>query len=202
MDTAKVRLSKEEMELVTQSNWILTKNQILKKGQQLLGNVQIRLQQLLPEHSWLPEEIINSSPKISRGENYNGLPWLILDYPRYFNKEDVFAIRNFFWWGNFFSSTIHLAGTYKIRHENKIIDAFKLFKENDFYFCINEDQWEHQFEKENYEPVSAFNLSSFEKMIREKSFIKLAKKVPLEEWNDVEKKMVETFSQLMNALKD
>jgi hypothetical protein len=202
MDTAKVRLSKEEMGLITRSDWILTKNQILKKVQQLLSDVQVQLQQLLPEYSWLQREIINSSPKISRGENYKGLPWLILDYPRYFNKEDVFAVRNFFWWGNFFSSTFHLAGIYKVRYKNKIIDSFEMLKKNDFYFCNNEDQWEHHFETENYEAVSAFNHSSFEKMINEKSFIKLAKKIPLEKWNDVEEKMVETFSQLMNALKD
>lgn len=202
MDTAKVRLSKEEMELITRSDWILTKNQIVKKVQQLLSDAQVQLQQTLRVYSWLPAEIINSSPKISRGENYKGLPWLILDYPRYFNKEDVFAVRNFFWWGNFFNSTFHLAGQYKIRYGEKIIDAFEMLKENDFYFCIHQEQWVHHFEAGNYEAVSASDRFSFEKIINEKSFIKLAKKIPLEEWNDAGKKMVETFSQLMEALKD
>ena len=68
---------------------------------------------------------LNSSPKISKGENYKGLPWLVLDYPRYFNKEDIFAIRTLFWWGNFFSITLHISGKYKMRYEKKIIDSFE-----------------------------------------------------------------------------
>ena len=60
----------------------------------------------------LPEEVLIQSPKISRGENYNGLPYVMLDYPRCFGKEDVFAMRTMFWWGNFFSITWHLKGKY------------------------------------------------------------------------------------------
>jgi hypothetical protein len=202
MDTAKVRLSKEEMELIIRSDWILTKNQLLQKVNLLLSGVQIHLQPLLSTHVLLPEEIITSSPKISKGENYLGLPWLILDYPRFFNKEDVFAVRNLFWWGNFFSTTFHLAGRYKTAYETKINDSFELFKENDFYFCINEDQWEHHFETGNYAPMSVFTHSSFKEMISKKTFVKLAKKIPLEEWNNVEKKMVAISSQIINALKD
>lgn len=202
MDSAKIRLSPEEMELITGSEWILTKNQILQKVKQLLSDVQIELQRLLPTYISLQAEIINSSSKISRGENYKGLPWLVLDYPGYFNKENFFAVRNLFWWGNFFSSTLHIAGEYKMRYEKKVIDAFELLIRNDFYICINEDQWEHHFETDNYLAVSAFNRSSFEEMISKKSFVKLAKRIPLEQWNDVEKKMVEIFSQLINTLKD
>ena len=42
------------------------------------------------------------SGKISRGENYRGLPYLILDYPAYFSQKDIFAFRTMFWWGHFF----------------------------------------------------------------------------------------------------
>ena len=58
----------------------------------------------------LPEAVIQSSPKITRGENYQLLPYVILDYPRCFQKEQVFAIRTMFWWGKGISITLHVSG--------------------------------------------------------------------------------------------
>jgi len=165
---------------------------MLQSGQQDL---------LLPLNS-LPEEVLKSSPKISRGENYKGLPWLVLDYPRYFNKDDVFAIRTLFWWGNFFSITLHLSGNYKAKYETKIIDSFESLQQEDFSVCINEDQWEHHFETNNYIPVHDLSESQYSEIIVKRSFIKLAKKIPLEQWNDVEKKLLDIFGQLINSLKD
>ena len=51
-------------------------------------------------------------PKISKGEKYKGLPWVMLDYPRIFGKEDIMAIGTRFWWGHYFSVTLHLKGGY------------------------------------------------------------------------------------------
>ena len=99
MDATKVRLSPEEEALVMRADWILTKNSILQKTMQLFATLQTEQQKWMESNgnSW-PVQIINSCPKISRGENYLGLPWLMLDYPRMFNKEKVFAVRTFFWW--------------------------------------------------------------------------------------------------------
>ena len=153
MDTTKIRLSPEEGALVISADWILTKNSVIQKTIQLLASLQTQQEILLLTYKEiLPGEIINSSPKISKGENYKGLPYLVLDYPRYFNKEAIFAIRMFFWWGNFFSGTLHLSGIYKRMYEEKIIQSFETLKTEGFSICINEDQWEHHFEITNYLP--------------------------------------------------
>ena len=168
----------------------------------LLSDVQTSQQQLLQAGALVGDEILTSSPKISKGENYKGLPWLVLDYPRYFTKENVLAIRTLFWWGNFFSITLHLSGNYKTKYEKKIIDSFRSLKEENFSVCINEDQWEHHFETTNYLPVHALTGSQFREIILKRPFIKLAKKIPLEQWNEVEKKLLEIFSQFINTLRD
>jgi len=203
MDTTKIRLSPEETALVIRADWILTKNSVIQKTKQLLAALQTEQQTLLRSYeNKLPEEIITSSPKISKGENYKGLPWLVLDYPRYFNKEHAFAIRMFFWWGNFFSGTLHLSGIYKRKYEERIIRSFELLKTKKFSICINDDQWEHHFEMTNYLPLHNITAYQFEELISKRSFIKLSKKIPLEKWNDAEKKLLEIFSQLTNTLAD
>jgi len=82
-DSSKIQLSPFEQQLVTNYEWLLTKNGILEKIKGSLGILQQRQQELLQQAgSFLPPEVLTVSAKISRGENYLGLPYLMLDQPR------------------------------------------------------------------------------------------------------------------------
>ena len=187
MNPAKIRLSQTEMELVNNADLILTKNAILKKVNQLLGNLQVKQQNYLTLHATgLPVKVSGSSPKISKGENYKGLPYLILDYPRLFEHENIFAVRTMFWWGNFFSVTLHLSGIYKKEAEEKIITSYDLIREKRYYCNINEDPWEHHFENDNYVPLQELDFTEFQKLVRVKSFFKLSNKTSLQNWENIE----------------
>ena len=98
MNPAKIRLSPNEMELVTNADWILTKNGIMRKAWHLLEGLQEYQKNLVSTYQKeLPSEALRIPAKISKGENYRGLPYLVLDYPRFFEKENAFAIRTMFW---------------------------------------------------------------------------------------------------------
>ena len=159
MNEAKVRLSQKEAELVQNTDWILTKNVILKKAWALLEIIQQEQKQYIQsfKHN-LPEEILKQSAKISKGENYKELPYLVLDFPRFFEQDNIFAIRTMFWWGNHFSITLHLSGKSKNIFEEKILASFPLLRE--FSLCVHNDPWEHHFEKSNYNAV--YELSHLE----------------------------------------
>lgn len=201
MDEAKIRLSAKEMELVTNAGWILTKNGIIEKTKTLFGELQEKMvnhfKSIAPQ---LMNDVILVPPKISKGENYQGLPYLMLDYPRLFDKEKSFAIRTMFWWGNFFSITLYLAGSYKKIYEERCIAAFEIFKKNDFYFCINTDEWEHHFDETNFVPLKNMVETEWEKGIKEKSFIKIAKQFPLHQWDDAENKLFTDFKVITGVL--
>ncbi len=113
MDDSKIQLSEEEWRLVQNSAWILTKHAVIGKVYDLFGQLSQRMQLSLEQGSSLPPEVLRHGPKISKGEQYERMPWVVLDYPRCFGREDVFAIRSFFWWGHYFSSTLHLKGIYR-----------------------------------------------------------------------------------------
>jgi hypothetical protein len=99
----KIQFLPAEIELVSSPDIILTKNAILQKIKSFLEGFQLKQQDIIQRYlSHLPEEVLKISPKISRGENYKGLPWLVLDNPRYFQHNNIFAIRTMFWWGKFF----------------------------------------------------------------------------------------------------
>lgn len=201
MNATKIRLSPEEMELVSRADWILTKNAIIKKTIGLLELLQEEQQDHLRSSGWqLPEEVGKISPKISRGENYKGLPYLILDHPRFFSHENIFAIRTLFWWGNYFSITLHLAGAYKMKYATKIISSYDLLHRKDFYCSVNSDPWEHHFETTNYIPVKEISPEAFEKMVARQSFIKLAQQVPIQPWEDVHELLIDYFREMIGWL--
>ena len=193
-------LSQEEELLVTRADWIHTKNRIMQKVRDLLSSLLSEQQRLVQGNSVLPDEVIHTAPRISKGENYKGLPYLVADYPRIFQKENVFAIRTLFWWGHFFSITLHLSGYYKTRYEKNLASAYPLLCNDHFSVCINEEEWEHHFEEDNYRPAVNLNSAEFEEAISRKKFVKLAKKIPLQQWNDIENKLARTYNQLIHTL--
>ncbi len=199
MNEAKIRLSAEEAELVNDPGIILTKNAIVRKVNLLLGSLSEDQKKIIAELS-LPPEVTAISPKIAKGENYNGLPWLMLDHPRFFDKENVFAIRTMFWWGNFFSIALHLGGSYKKLFEEKLSTAYDRLVKEGIYCCVNDDQWEHHFEEDNYVPVKSLPRDTFNAVIKESSFIKLAKRYPLHEWDQIIEQLGTDFRMLLTIL--
>jgi len=201
MSVAKIRLSQKETELVSNADLILTKNSILQKVKQLLANLQVQQQQFVQQHaSALPAVISTSSPKISKGEYYRGLPYLILDYPRSFGKTDILAARTLFWWGNFINVTLHLSGIHLEAAQDKLIRAYPVLKENGYYCSVNEDPWEHHFEHGNYILLEEMGPEAFEKAVKERPFIKLTCKMELRDWDDAEEILMGYFEQLIGVL--
>jgi len=198
---SKIQLSPFESDLLNNSAWILTKNSIVKKAQRLLEQVQQNISDYTQLHpSIFPGKVGSISPKISKGENYLGLPWLILDYPRYFDKENIFAIRTMFWWGHFFSTTLHLSGLYKDKYAGTIIKAYHDLCKNDFYVCIHEEQWHHHLDKENYLPVQDFSADDFGDQIYQSQFLKLTQKLSFSEWDDAVSRLSENFVRICRWL--
>lgn len=140
-----------------------------------------------------------NSPKISRGENYLSLPYVMLDYPRIFSKKDTFAIRTFFWWGQHISIHLHLSGIYKKHYQHKVETAINTGLLQEWFWCINQNEWQHHFEEDNYVLMhQGFNRS----LRNEVNFIKIAKKIPLHQWNSSDETLLKSFRLLINIIRD
>ncbi|MBL0132092.1 MAG: hypothetical protein IPP43_14155 [Chitinophagaceae bacterium] len=203
MSETKIRLSQKEMELVTNADLILTKNVILEKVNQLLADLQLKQQMYVTSQApGIPAEFTHSSSKISKGENYQGLPYRLLDYPKIFDHANILAIRTMFWWGNFFSITLHISGNFKQEAAEKLIAAYPALKENKYYACRNKDPWEHHFENGNYVLISELSENEFEELVRGKDFFKLVNKLPLLQWNESEEILLAYFKQMIRLLAD
>ena len=150
----------------------------------------------------IPEQWRSSVPKITKGENYKGLPYIVLDYPAFFSKEDTLALRIIFHWGNHISIHLHLAGRSWEKLNPVIIEHLQLLRQNDFYFCVNNNQWEHHFEKDNYISLSAFTNEDFRKINADRQFCKLAKKIPLQEWKNTNTFIAQATGEILSVIEN
>ena len=198
-DSAKIRLSAFEMELVKNTDWIFTKQLIINKVYLLFGDLHNDFRDIISQKKNLfISRWQHKTGKISKGENYKGLPYLILDFPAVFAKEDIFAIRTLFWWGNFFSISLHVSGKF-YRHMKKSEEVFSVLKENHFSVCINENQWQHDFNVDNFKNINNLSKREMNKIFL-KPFFKTAKKIELTEWNKAEFLLIENFKKLIDFI--
>lgn len=199
-DITKIDLSDYEAAMLRDENIILTKRSALKKVENFLGmqvdKIQMAFIGLKP---LMDEPLLSAIPKVSRGENYQGLPWVMLDYPAVFSKQDVFALRSFFWWGNYFSIYLHVSGRYKSRFENSILN--KLNSEpGDFYLSIKEDPWQHHFNEDNYVRISGMEAGYAESYLQKCTHLKLALKFDLNNWELIPPELQKGYTAVSHLL--
>ncbi|MFL5808389.1 MAG: hypothetical protein ACJ749_02650 [Flavisolibacter sp.] len=196
MRHAKIQLSPAEQHLITNAEVLLTKNRVMGKIISMLEDVQEQMQQQAPTFS--KPHILQVHPKISRGENYQGLPYLVLDYPRVFQQHDIFAIRNFFWWGHFFSSTLHVSGSYKEMYEPKLEAAFETFSKH--HIGINADPWQHHFDETNYQLIAAMSKEEFKTLLHTQAHVKIAIQLHVEKWEQATTFFMDNWKLYLNLL--
>lgn len=204
MANTNIKLSKEELALATNADFILTKNRIITKVIDLFGLLYKEYEVMLKnENNIFSNEILDKTGKISKGENYKMLPYVLLDYPRCFLHNNTFAIRSFFWWGNFFSITLHLSGKFALYYASNIVNNICSKNEEGWFICINENEWEHHFEEDNYKPLPKDLLQDFlHEHLMKKSFIKIAKKLPVKDWDSAYNFYAKSYADIIIMLKN
>ena len=201
-ERTKITLSGKELELVCNTELFLTKHRIIEKVYRVFGGLLVSMQGIAADHrTYLPQEIFCNDPKIFKGENYNQLPYVMLDYPRCFAKENTLAIRTFFWWGNFFSINLQLSGKYKVAAIPVLLNNFLTVQQNKYWVCVHDNPWQHYFEPDNY--ILAANLSKedFAAILNREPFIKIGKKIPLQQWDEAALFLERSFQEMISLLK-
>ena len=180
-------------------DFLITKNQVMEKTFGLLGTVESKLESLFKQ-STIPTWYTKKSSKISRGEQYQGLPYMILDYPRIFEHEHVLAFRVLFWWGNFFSATLHLGGKYLDQYRDKLLERQNLIRQTPNYFCISDDPWQYHYSHDYYQPAHGMEAERLDQALLTRSFIKISQKWSLEDYGQLPDLVATTWENMMSII--
>ena len=191
-------LTEKELLILQDTDFLLTKATVLEKINELFGQIREELKGCVENSNFsFPERIDLLNGKISKGENYKNLPYMVLDYPALFTKETVFAYRTMFWWGNFFSATLHLEGMALNYYRNSITRNVEKLLNKNIYIGVGETPWQYHYKDDNYILLSETHRD----FITNCKFLKLSKKIELQKWNDVPEFSTNFFELVLSVLK-
>lgn len=198
---ANIYFSHDEIDFLTDLEIFPLKRSLLERLSLLFIEIEQNLNLECSNNNFLfPEGVLIKKGKISKGDNYNNQPYLVLDYPRLLEKNNIFCLRTIFWWGNYFSNAFILSGSMLDRYQNSLIDNFLKLKNTEWYFSINKDPWKLEISKENYIKVKNLDKDFIENHVRTFNYIKIAGIYPISEYKKLSDTSVIFFKNFLDIL--
>ncbi len=174
-------LTPEEYEDLHNAEFFIRKGRITEQIRFQLQRLRDQLRPVLASFP-LPDGADTRQGKISRGEQYRGLPYLILDFPRLFQANDVFACRTLFWWGNFFSLSLHLEGQSLRYYQPELVGMVPALRDSEVLIGVGPTPWEHHLALDNCRPAKRFGAEELTHHLRTHPFCKLVRTYPLRDY--------------------
>jgi hypothetical protein len=143
--------------------------------------------------------LLKSAAKTTRGNNFLGYPWTIIDFPRKFENDGFMALRTLCLRGHCFSITLHLSGETLKQYSERLTERANEIPE-EYYVSMNADEWMHIIDEKNYRTANDLR-SHFKEEIVKSSYLKIARKIPFEEAETLPQKAAETAFLLFNLLR-
>lgn len=191
-----------EIGLMSDAGLLLQKKRLLNKLTGRLAAIEASLRQILTNHeATLPAGTLQKAGKISKGENYRDLPYLVLDYPRLFTKDDILNVRLLFWWGHYFSMSLHLAGNTWQAKKQQVCRQATLLPIGDYFIQTDGSPWENDVAAACFFRVSD-KLPAQQQAVLEAPFVKFVTTLPLREAASLESFSIKTFKNFMAILKN
>lgn len=197
------RFSKEELKFLQDEDIWRIKERVGKKTYTLLEELRDALDDFQPKiketSSNLEEDINIAAPKISKGENYKGKPYMVLDMPRIFQTSGFLMFRTMVLWGTGFGFHLIANGVWAQALSESFGDHQESFHHST-YFCLGESPWEWEFEKINYLPIKLLTKEKLKEQFNEHEFLKLSVFYPMEELDSMRKLGIEVWQPYLKLL--
>lgn len=198
MKSAKINVSQDELKLIQNKEWLYLKRSVIQKVFDYFGLLHEDFSSIAKEKSKrLPYLPIERMGKISRGENLQGLPYLIMDYPALFSREKIIAVRTLFWWGHFFSISLHVSGLEF--SADQILPGIKYLKDHHFHINTSGNEWNYEFDEQGFIPFTKEPQHYADEIARTK-ILRVSRKQTLTDWTLAYAGLLQDFKIIMEFL--
>src|SRR5690606_20397599 len=153
---SKLHLSDEELNFLQQTRPFELKVSVAKKISGFYAAI-IGDMKIIPAHQRFsfPSAINITGRKISKGANYNGYPYYILDFPKHFQKENILSFLPMLWWGHHWSVHLHLKGKFLNEYKNSVLKNMAGIPSKNFQLAIADDEWNYVLSETNFISITA-----------------------------------------------
>lgn len=190
MQNSSFKLTNKEFELILD-----TKYPLLKKN--AIDKIHLHLRELgeqLSLNTLVTSNLYSRSFKISKGENYMLLPYMVLDLPKIEGNNFPILCRTMFWWGKYFSFNVFIRkDAYDMAtFENKL----RNIKPSGIFILLNDKPWQQDMDSDDYKEVSDWS----EKINIEGAYLKLSMKHPIADMETLSEKATYYYSLILSCL--
>lgn len=166
--------TESELQLLFNKDIFLTKRTATEKLYMLFSELQVAIKDTSTHKSFpFPVGTDFNTGKISKGENYKGYPYIILDFPKLFNKNSVFAFRSMFWFGNSFLFSFVCSGDALHSLQNSFMRNRNQLHKQHIFFSLHETAWQHELNSTSDILMENASENLILQHIRKSNFIKL-----------------------------
>ncbi|MFN3346119.1 MAG: hypothetical protein ACK412_10770 [Chloroherpetonaceae bacterium] len=129
------------------------------------------LAEIRPQELLAPSTTDFLKGQIAKGENYEGYPYVMLDFPKQFSKESIFTFRTLFWYGHSLIFSIILAGEHLEHYRTNFERHYDSLCNATLYFGID-DVWDWR----EHAALLLTKENKADLLRRDQPFIKLMKR--------------------------
>lgn len=197
-----IKFSTEEYNLVRNHQIFDIKATIINKIHVLFSQIEENINQSISVSTFqFPDHVLLGQGKISKGENYQNCPYVVLDYPRLFSKKDIFTFRTIFWWGHYFSNSFIIAGKSYQQYVKYFIEKSEYLNNSNWYICTYKTPWRLENEENNYIQLSKLSIDKLLNYLDNKHFIKIARIYPIDDYQLLKSQTNTFFMNILDILK-
>ncbi len=199
MRKSTIKLTKKEFDFINSKEYPISKRAVIQKiclqfdelGPALLEN-------LIPINPKAAAELQNSSFKTTRGENYQSLPYVVLDYPKIKQKDFTILCRTMFWWGKYVSLNVFLkADEFDIK---KIANALMQTSIKKIKLYDGKDIWQQNLNDKHFIKLSNLNEEELYSILKKQLYLKLSLKVRFDKLDKLNDRAVNFYSTILSIL--
>lgn len=197
MERSKLEFSSQELALLQSQEIWNARRELVDQLSAWFGETLDTLKQL---HQTEFEKVIPSQSlngKITRGDNHHGFPYLLLDYPNHFSKDEIVAARNLIWFGNGFHCTLHVRGALV---DSVVTNLKSLSASNNIHICMNKHEWIHDINNKDWIQVNAIDKKLTEQLLQQR-WIKLGIEIPIAKPDEWKNALVDVYETWISILK-
>ena len=116
----------DEIALLSNPTFFEQKRNATEKLKRLMEQLRLAfLEEIRPNDLLAPVATDFLKGQIAKGENYEGYPYVMLDFPKHFGKESIFTFRTLFWFGHALIFSVILAGTHLEDYRKKFAGCYE-----------------------------------------------------------------------------
>jgi hypothetical protein len=175
------RFTPEEMRMILNTDFFPAKAGIIRKFQDEFMSLRDRLR------TESQKELSGSGPRgcdwitgqLVKGERFQDFPYVYLDFPKFFSKDEMFTFRSFFWWGHALFFCWFLSGPRLEAYKERLLAGHDALSRPMIFLSIADSPWEWSLEKSHAAFLNQTTHEHLKEILKHRFFLKIGCSLPL-----------------------